>query len=95
MDATPSERRKIEIVVEQGKKTMVKEMTQSLAEFEAMPVEVLVRIFKCLPNQDIRCKISMACQKFYKICLDKLNDMNFNFYCFRPKKLNNMNEKNK
>ena len=71
MDAKPSERRKIETVVEQGKKTMVKEMTQSLAEFEAMPVEVLVRIFKCLPNHDIRCRISLACQKFYKICLDK------------------------
>ena len=36
-----------------------------------MPVEVLVRIFKCLPNHDIRCRISLACQKFYKICLDK------------------------
>ena len=32
MDAKPGERRKIETVVEQGKKTMVKEMTQSLAD---------------------------------------------------------------
>ena len=63
MDAKPSERRKIETVDEQGKKTM----TQSLAESEAMPVEVLVRIFKCLPNHDIRCRFSLACQKFYKI----------------------------
>ena len=47
------------------------EPVDEAAEFEAMPVEVLVKIFNFLPNQDIRCGISLACTKFYKICQDE------------------------
>ena len=46
---------------------MMKETTKSLA----LPVEVLVKIFNFLPNHDIRCGVSLVCQKFYKICQDE------------------------
>ena len=50
---------------------MMKEMTKSLAELEAMPVEVLVKIFNFLPNQDIRCGVSLTCKRFQEICQDE------------------------
>ena len=70
MDARPSEE-KTESVEERGKKTMMKETTELLAELKAMPVEILVKIFNFLPNRDIRCGVSLVCQKFYKICQDE------------------------
>ena len=36
-----------------------------------LPVEVLAKIFNYLPNHDIRCRISLACKFFYKICQDE------------------------
>ena len=36
-----------------------------------LPVEVLVKIFNFLPNQDIRCGVSMTCKKFNEICQDE------------------------
>ena len=33
-----------------------------------MPNEILVKIFNFLPNQDIRCGVSLVCKKFYEIC---------------------------
>ena len=38
---------------------------------KAMPGEVLVKIFNFLPNRDIRCGVSLVCQKFKKICQDE------------------------
>ena len=70
MDASPS-KEKPESVEEKGRKTMMKEMTKSLPELKAMPVEVLVKIFNFLPNRDIRCGVSLACKKFYEICRDQ------------------------
>ena len=70
MEARPSEE-KTESVEERGKKTLMKETTELLAELNAMPVEVLVKIFNFLPNHDIRCGVSLVCQKFYKICQDE------------------------
>ena len=70
MEARPSEE-KTESVEERGKKTMMKETTESLAELNAMPIEVLVKIFNFLPNHDIRCGVSLVCQTFYKICQDE------------------------
>ena len=50
----------------------MKEMTKSqFGELEAMPENVLVKIFNYLPNQDIRCGVALVCQKFYKICQDE------------------------
>ena len=37
----------------------------------SLPVEVLVKIFNYLPNQDIRCGVSLACKMFYEICRDE------------------------
>ena len=51
-------------------KTMIEETTP-LAELEALPVEVLVKIFNFLPNHDIRCGVSLACKKFKEICQDE------------------------
>ena len=70
MEARPSEE-KTKAVDDKGKKTMMKEMTKSLAELEAMPVEVLVKIFNFLPNQDICCGVSLTCKKFQEICQDE------------------------
>ena len=44
---------------------------KSLPELMDLPVEVLTKIFNFLPNQDIRCGVSLACTKFYKICQDE------------------------
>ena len=63
---------KTESVNKKRKKTMMmKEMTKSLAELKAMPVEVLVKIFNFLPNQDIRCGVSLTCKRFQEICQDE------------------------
>ena len=62
MEAGPSKR----------KKTMMKETTKPLlAELKALPVEVLVKIFNCLPNHDIRRGVSLVCKKFYELCQDE------------------------
>ena len=52
---------------------MIKETTTELllAELNAMPIEVLVKIFNFLPNHDLRCGVSLVCQKFYEICQDE------------------------
>ena len=78
MEAGPS-KEKTKSVEKKGKKTMqkirkakMKEMTKSkFGEWKAMPEKVLVKIFNFLPNHDIRCGVSLVCQKFYKICQDK------------------------
>ena len=62
---------KIESVDENEKKTMMKEMFKPLPALEAMPVEVLMKIFNFLKNYDIRCGVSLACTKFYEICQDQ------------------------
>ena len=49
-------------------KTMNKETTPSFSELEALPVEVLVNIFNYLPNNDVRCGVSLVCKKFLEIC---------------------------
>ena len=72
MEVSPgTSKEKIESVDENGKKTMVKEMFKPLPALEAMPVEVLVKIFNFLPNHDIRCGVSLTCKKFYEICQDE------------------------
>ena len=72
MEVSPeTSKEKIESVDENGKKTMVKEMFKPLPALEAMPVEVLVKIFNFLKNHDIRCGVSLACTKFYEICQDQ------------------------
>ena len=53
---------------EGGKKVMEKGMTKSLKELMDLPVETLVKIFNYLPNHDIRCRVSLVCQKFRDIC---------------------------
>ncbi len=63
MEARPSEE-KTKSVEERGKKTMMKETTELLAELKAMPIEILVKIFNFLPNRDIRCGVSLVCQNF-------------------------------
>ena len=57
---------------------MTKEITKSAAELEAMPIdvrampnEILMKIFNFLPNHDLRCGVSLVCQKFYEICQDE------------------------
>ena len=50
---------------------MMKEMTKSLPESMNLPVEILVKIFNCLSNQDIRCGVSLACRNFYEICQEE------------------------
>ena len=50
---------------------MMKEMTKSLPESMNLPVEILVKIFNCLRNQDIRCGVSLACRNFYEICQEE------------------------
>ena len=68
MEARPNQE-KAKSVEEKEKKITMKETTKSLvAELEAMPVEVLVKIFNFLPNSDIRCGVSLTCTKFYEIC---------------------------
>ena len=54
-----------------GMKTMIKETTLALAELQALPLEVLVKIFNFLPNHDIRCGVSLVCKKFLEICQDE------------------------
>ena len=49
----------------------MKETTKSLAELKALPVEVLVKIFNFLPNHDIRCGVSLVCNRFLEICQNK------------------------
>ena len=72
MEVSPgTSKEEIESVDENGKKTMVKEMFKPLPALEAMPVEVLVKIFNFLPNHDIRCGVSLTCKKFYEICQDE------------------------
>ena len=61
MEAGPSKRMK----------TMMKETTKSLAELEAFPLEVLVKIFNFLPNHDVRCGVTLACKRFKEICQDE------------------------
>ena len=36
-----------------------------------LPVEVLAHIFNFLPNQDIRCGVSLVCKQFYEISRDE------------------------
>ena len=77
MEASPCKRKKIminettksleetKVGRNKRKKTIIKEKTPSLlAELGAMPIEVLVKIFNFLPNHDIRCGVSLVCQKF-------------------------------
>ena len=72
MEVSPgTSKEKIESVDENEKKTMMKEMFKPLPALEAMPVEVLVKIFNFLKNHDIRCGVSLACTKFYEICQDQ------------------------
>ena len=72
MEVSPeTSKEKIESVDEIEKKTMMKEMFKPLPALEAMPVEVLVKIFNFLKNHDIRCGVSLACTKFYEICQDQ------------------------
>ena len=52
-------------------KTMIKETTLVLAELQALPFEVLVKIFNFLPNHDICCGVSLVCKKFLEICQDE------------------------
>ena len=47
---------------------MMKEKAKSLAD---LPVEILAKIFNFLPNQDIRCGVSLVCKEFYEICQDE------------------------
>ena len=47
------------------KESMMNETTKSLMD---LPVELLVEIFKFLPNHDIRCGVSLACKMFYETC---------------------------
>ena len=54
-----------------GMKTMIKETTLALAELQALPLEVLVKIFNFLPNHDIRCGVSLVCKRFLEICQDE------------------------
>ena len=54
-------------IKEKTKKVMMKGMTESLPELLDLPVEVLVKIFKFLPNRDIRCGISLACKINYDV----------------------------
>ena len=61
---------KLEAKPSKRKKTM-KETTKSLLESESLlifPTEILAKIFNFLPNQDIRCGVSLVCKKFYEIC---------------------------
>ena len=84
MEASPSKRKKImmnettkspeetKVGRNKRKKTIIKEKTPSLlAELGAMPVEVLVKIFNFLPNHDIRCGVSLVCNRFLEICQNK------------------------
>ena len=43
-----------------------------MMELKPLPVEVWVKIFNFLPNQDIRCGVSLVCKKFYEICQNEL-----------------------
>ena len=38
---------------------------------DSLPVEVLAHIFNFLPNQDIRCGVSLVCKQFYEISRDE------------------------
>jgi len=79
MEAGPSKKKKtmtnemVESKVRPNKrmKTMIKETTLVLAELQALPFEVLVKIFNFLPNHDIRCGVSLVCKKFLEICQDE------------------------
>ena len=56
-----------------GKKTIINEVTKSrVLPPWPFPVEVWVKIFNFLPNQDIRCGVSLVCKKFYEICQNEL-----------------------
>ena len=79
MEAGPSKKKKTmtnEMVESKARpnkrmKTMIKETTLVLAELQALPFEVLVKIFNFLPNHDIRCGVSLVCKKFLEICQDE------------------------
>ena len=67
-----STKEKTKPIKEKTKKAiMMKEMTKSLPESMNLPVEILVKIFNCLRNQDIRCGVSLACRNFYEICQEE------------------------
>ena len=67
-----STKEKTNAIKEKTKKAiMMKEMTKSLPESMNLPVEILVKIFNCLRNQDIRCGVSLACRNFYEICQEE------------------------
>ena len=71
MEAKPS-KEKTELVEEKRKKpVMTKEVTKSLTELKELPNEILVKIFNCLPNHDVRCGVSLTCKKFMEICQDE------------------------
>ena len=68
---------------EGGKKVMKKGMTKSLKELKDLPVETLVKIFNYLPNHDIRCRVSLVCQKFRDICqLVPVKDLSIHGYIY-------------
>ena len=79
MEAGPSKKKKTmtnEMVESKARpnkrmKTMIKETTLVLAELQALPFEVLVKIFNFLPNHDIRCGVSLVCNRFLEICQNK------------------------
>ena len=56
------------VKAEKKKKLMTNETTKLPMN---LPVEVWVKIFNFLPNQDIRCGVSLACKKFREICQDE------------------------
>ena len=68
---------KTESVDEEGKKTtyildpLAPEFVPRARLKIVLPVEVLVKIFNFLPNQDIRCGVSLTCKRFYEICRDQ------------------------
>ena len=67
MEVSPvTSKEKIESVDDNGKKTMMKEMFKPLPALEAMPVEVLMKIFNFLKNHDIRCGISWLARNFMR-----------------------------
>ena len=63
---------KINPIKEKTKKKVMKKIGgKSLPEMMDLPVEILAKVFKFLPNQDIRCGVSLACKWFYELCKDE------------------------
>ena len=75
MEARPNQEKtkSVDEKIEQPEKPVARFDSRRHCELKAMtlPIEVLVKIFKFLPNHDIRCGISLACINFYEICQDE------------------------